>query len=45
MYPESLELLKQAISGNPKIIRKWAKEEPIFSKLLSNDEFRKLVKL
>jgi len=44
-YPEALELLKQAISKNPKIIRIWAKEEPIFTKLHSNDQFRKLVKL
>jgi len=45
MYPESLELLKQAISKNPKTIRSWAKEEPIFQKLHRDDEFRKLVKL
>lgn len=44
-YSESLELLKQAISKNPKVIRSWAKEEPIFLKLHSNDLFRKLVKL
>ncbi len=44
-YPEALELLKQAISKNPKIIRTWAKEEPIFTKLHGNDQFRKLVKL
>lgn len=44
-YPESLELLKQAVSKSPKVIRAWAKEEPIFTKLHSNDEFRKIVKL
>ena len=44
-YPEALDLLKQAVSKNPKIIRSWAKEEPIFTKLHSNDQFRKLVKL
>ena len=44
-YTESLELLKQAISKNPKIIRTWAKEEQIFTKLHSNDKFRALVKL
>ena len=44
-YPEALELLKQAISRNPKIIRKWAKEEPIFTVLHNNDKFRALVKL
>jgi hypothetical protein len=44
-YSESLELLKQAVSKNPKTIRKWAKEEKIFEKLHSNDQFRKLVKL
>ncbi len=45
MYPESLELLKQAISKSPKVIREWAKEEEIFEKLHGNDQFRKLVKL
>ena len=45
IYPESLELLKQAVSKNPKTIRLWAKEEPIFTKLHSNEQFRKLVKL
>jgi hypothetical protein len=45
MYPESLELLKRAVSKSPKIIRSWAKEEPIFEKLHSNDQFRKLIKL
>jgi tetratricopeptide (TPR) repeat protein len=45
IYPESLELLKQAISKNPKVIRGWAKEEEIFEKLHENDQFRKLVKL
>jgi tetratricopeptide (TPR) repeat protein len=45
MYSESLELLKRAVSKSPKIIRSWAKEEPIFEKLHSNDQFRKLVKL
>jgi hypothetical protein len=38
-------LLKQSMSKNPKIIRSWAKEEPIFEKLHTNDQFRKLVKL
>jgi len=45
MYPESLELLKQAISKSPKIIRSWAKEEKTFEKFHNNDEFRKIVKL
>ena len=45
IYPEALELLKQAISKNPKVIRIWAKEEPIFTKLHNNDQFKKLVKL
>ena len=44
-YPESLELLKQAVSKNPKIIRKWAKDEKIFEKLYSNDQFKKIVKM
>jgi len=38
-------LLKQAITRNPKIIRNWAKDEPIFTKLHNNDKFRSLVKL
>ena len=45
MYPESLELLKLAISKSPKIIREWAKEEKVYEKLHENDQFRKLVKL
>ena len=44
-FPESLELLKKAVSLNPKTIRAWAKEEKSFEKLHSNDQFRKLVKL
>ena len=44
-FPESLELLKKAVNLNPKTIRTWAKEEKIFEKLHSNDQFRKLVKL
>jgi hypothetical protein len=38
-------LLKQAVSKNPKIIRKWAKDEKIFEKLYDNDQFRKIVKM
>ncbi len=44
-YPESIELLKKAISLNSKTIREWAKEEKIFEKLHDNEQFRKLVKL
>ena len=44
-YPESLDLLKKAINLNPKTIRTWAKEEKIFEKLHTNEQFRKLVKL
>jgi tetratricopeptide (TPR) repeat protein len=45
MFPESLELLKQAISKNPKTIRAWAKEEKAFTQLHTNDRFRALVKI
>ena len=45
MYPEALGFLKQAISKNPKTMRIWAKEEPAFTKLHENEQFRKLVKL
>lgn len=44
-HPEALKLLKQSISKNPKMIRKWAQAEPMFAKLLSSDEFRKLIKI
>ncbi len=44
-YPESLELLKKAISLNGKTVREWAKKEKIFEKLHDNDQFRKMVKL
>jgi len=44
-YPESLELLKQAVSKNPKIIRAWAQEEKAFTQLHNNEKFRALVKL
>jgi len=40
-----VELLKQAVAKNPKIIRIWAKDEKIFEKLYDNDQFRKIVKL
>ena len=42
-YPQALELLKEAVSKNGKVIRAWAKEEPIFDKLHTSDEFRKIV--
>ena len=44
-YPQALELLKKSIQMNPKIIRKWAKEEKIFASLHNNQQFRRLVKL
>jgi tetratricopeptide (TPR) repeat protein len=44
-YPESLELLRKAISLNGKTVREWAKKEKIFEKLHDNDQFRKMVKL
>ena len=42
---EALELLKKAVSRNPKVIRNWAKDEPIFTVLHNDDKFRALVKL
>ena len=44
-YSESMHLLRQAISKNPKTIRSWAKEEKIFQKFHSSEQFRKLVKM
>ena len=44
-YPEALDLLKQAVSKNPKVIRAWAKEEKAFTNLHNDDRFRALVKL
>jgi len=41
----ALELLKKAISKDPKTIRKWAKDEKIFERLHEDEQFRKLVKL
>ena len=45
MYPESLELLKQAVTKSPKLIREWAKKEKAFTNLHNNDKFRALIKL
>ena len=42
---QSLELLKQAVSKSPKLIREWAKKEKAFTNLHNNDKFRALVKL
>lgn len=44
-YSESIDLLKKAVSKNPKIIRNWAKEEKIFQKFHTDEQFRKIVKL
>ena len=44
-FPEALELLKQAVSKDPKTIRAWAKEEKAFTQLHNDDKFRALVKL
>ena len=41
---ESLVLLKKAISYNPKVIKKWAKQEKIFERFQEIEQFRKLVK-
>ncbi|KAG2474353.1 MAG: putative TPR domain protein, component of TonB system [Nitrosopumilales archaeon] len=41
----SMELLKKAISKDPKTIRKWAKDEKIFERFHDDEQFRKLVKL
>ena len=44
-FSESIELLKSAITKNPKVIREWAKQEKIFDRLHSSEQFRKLVKM
>jgi len=41
---DSLSLLKQAISQNPKVIKKWAKQEKIFERFQEDERFKKLVK-
>jgi len=41
----ALELLKKAVSKDPKTIRKWAKEEKIFERFYDNEQFRRLIKL
>jgi len=41
----ALELLKKAISKDPKTIRKWAKDEKIFERFHEDEQFRKMVKL
>jgi len=44
-YPQALELLRQAVSKNSKVIRAWAREESIFKSLHTNSEFRRIVRL
>jgi len=39
---QSLDLLKQAISQNPKVIKKWAKQEPVFEKIQDDERFKKI---
>ena len=41
---ESLELLKQAISQNKKVIKKWVEHEKIFDKLQDDERFRKIIR-
>ena len=40
----ALEMLKKAISKDPKTIRKWAKAEKIFERYHENDQFRRIVR-
>jgi len=40
----SLEMLKKAISKDPKTIRKWAKDEKIFERFHENDQFKRMVR-
>ena len=40
----ALSLLKQAISKNPKLIKKWAVKEKTFEKFEDDERFEKLVK-
>ena len=42
---QSMELLKKAITKDPKTIRKWAKEEKVFERFHDNEQFKRLVKL
>src|SRR3972149_3315794 len=39
---QSLDLLKQAISQNPKVIKKWAKQETVFEKIQDDERFKKI---
>ncbi|HSB50049.1 MAG TPA: tetratricopeptide repeat protein, partial [Nitrosopumilaceae archaeon] len=41
---QSLEMLKKAISKDPKTIRKWAKAEKIFERFHENDQFNRIVR-
>jgi len=41
---ESLALLKNAISKNSKVIKKWAQKEKIFERFQDNEQFQKLIK-
>ena len=40
----ALEMLKKAISKDPKTIRKWTKAEKIFERYHENDQFRRIVR-
>jgi hypothetical protein len=41
---QSYELLKKAVSKNPKAIKQWAKQEKIFESLLEDERFRRIIK-
>jgi tetratricopeptide (TPR) repeat protein len=41
---QSFELLKKAVSKNPKAIKQWAKQEKIFESLLEDERFRRIIK-
>ncbi len=41
---ESLDLLKQAISQNRKVIKKWVEHEKIFESLQDDERFGKIIK-
>ena len=44
-YSQAMELLTKAVSGSPKVIRVWAREEKVFQVFHSERWFRKLVKM
>ena len=44
MVFKNFGLIYSEINNNPKVIKKWAKQEKVFEKLQDDEQFKKIVK-